>query len=66
MSNAQLRHDALGEELKAFFVVVLSAAALLSGISAEAPAIDSLGFAALVIFLRPSGFVVSPLPLCLS
>lgn len=44
--------------MKAFFVVVLSAAALLSGISAEAQAIDSRGFDARGICRRPEGCVV--------
>ncbi|MEI1247873.1 hypothetical protein [Rhizobium aouanii] len=44
--------------MKVSFVVVLSAAALLSGISAEAQAIDSRGFDARGICRRPEGCVV--------
>jgi hypothetical protein len=44
--------------MKAFFVVALSTAAVLSGISAEAQAIDSRGFDARGICRRPEGCVV--------
>ncbi|MGO7591517.1 hypothetical protein [Rhizobium leguminosarum] len=44
--------------MKVSFVVVLSAAAVLSGLSAEAQAIDSRGFDARGICRRPEGCVV--------
>ncbi|MBY5785296.1 hypothetical protein HFN62_16385 [Rhizobium leguminosarum] len=44
--------------MKAFFVVALSTAAVLSGISAEAQAIDSRGFDARGVCRRPEGCVV--------
>ena len=47
--------------MKVSFVVVLSAAALLSGISAEAQ-VDSGGFDARGICRRPEGWVVHPGP----
>ncbi|WP_049734252.1 hypothetical protein [Rhizobium ecuadorense] len=44
--------------MKAFFVVALSAAAILSGIPAQAQAIDSRGFDARGICRRPEGCMV--------
>jgi hypothetical protein len=55
--KSETRHNDAGQEMKAFFVVVLSAA-VLSGISAEAQAIDSRGFDARGICRRPEGCVV--------
>lgn len=50
--KSETRHNDAGQEMKAFFVVVLSAV-VLSGISAEAQAIDSRGFDARGICRRP-------------
>lgn len=44
--------------MKAFFVAVLSATAILSGIPAEAQGVDSGGFDARGICRRPEGCVV--------
>ncbi|MBB3645803.1 hypothetical protein FHX14_001982 [Rhizobium sp. BK619] len=44
--------------MKAFFVVALSAATILSGVAAEAQAVDGRGFDARGICRRPEGCVV--------
>lgn len=54
----QLPHNGSGEEMKLFFVVVLSAASILSGAPAEAQGVDSGGFDARGICRRPEGCVV--------
>lgn len=50
-------HNGPGEEMKAFFMVVLSAT-VLSGVPAEAQGVDSGGFDARGICRRPEGCVV--------